>query len=265
MIDNSSSDDRVELRNANKSRRKGKAMVDMNHHSFQQQLRLARTDERKHIARELHDQVIQDLVGLHYQLSATCAGAEPDLAQQLTRLQEHVNGLIRKTRNLCGHMRAAPHSDAQRGADLIQAACAWIDTFTATCGFKLDIHVEGSVDDLIDPDAALCIFRVLQEALTNVYKHAQAKTVRVNIRICTDELALCVQDDGVGFCAASVIHPGHPHTHFGLLGMRERIERIDGSFEMQSALGQGTIIAAWAPCRYPLYHEHRTEEHYATV
>ncbi len=239
-------------------------MTEMQHHAFQQQLSLARLDERKHIARELHDQVIQDLVGLQFQLSAAHAGGETGQAQQLASMQDQVRRLIHKTRQLCGHMRTAAFgSGAQRGSDLVQAARAWLDSFAATCAFRLSVHVEGSTGSLIDPDAALCIFRVLQEALVNVQKHARAQSVAITIRICPDGLSLRVQDDGVGFCTASA---SQLENHFGLLGMRERLERLGGSFEVWSAPGQGTAIVAWAPCPLSSYHEHSTREvQHATV
>ncbi|HEU4323874.1 MAG TPA: sensor histidine kinase [Roseiflexaceae bacterium] len=239
-------------------------MTEMQHHAFQQQLSLARLDERKHIAHELHDQVIQDLVGLQFQLSAVRAGAETGQAQQLASIQDQVRRLIHKTRQLCGHMRTTVFGNgAQRGTDLVQAARAWLDSFAATCAFRLSVHVEGSTGALIDPDAALCIFRVLQEALVNVQKHARAQSVVITIHICPDGLSLHVQDDGVGFCTASA---GQLEGHFGLLGMRERLERLGGSFEVWSAPGQGTAIAAWAPCHHPSYQEHSTTEaQHATV
>lgn len=239
-------------------------MTEMQHHAFQQQLSLARLDERKHIARELHDQVIQDLVGLQFQISAAHAGADAGQAQQLASIHDQVRRLIHKTRQLCGHMRTAAFgSGAQRGTDLIQAARSWLDSFAATCPFRLTVHVEGSTADLIDPDAALCIFRVLQEALVNVKKHARAQSVTVTICMCPEKLALHVHDDGIGFC---IISAGQLENHFGLLGMRERLERLGGSFEIWSAPGQGTALAAWAPCRHPSYHEHSIREaQHATV
>jgi signal transduction histidine kinase len=89
---------------------------------------------------------------------------------------------------------------------------------------------------------AVGLFRILQEALTNVMRHAQAHTVELTLELAGDELCLTVSDDGVGFVAAE----GRP-TSFGLVGMRERVLIMGGRLELESEPGEGTSLKVWVP------------------
>ena len=96
---------------------------------------------------------------------------------------------------------------------------------------------------VVGTDAALCLFRVAQEALNNVARHAGVRAATVTLRQMDDGLLLAVSDDGVGF------DPGHPGEgmHLGLASMRERVRLVHGTLDIESAPGQGTTILAWVP------------------
>jgi signal transduction histidine kinase len=108
------------------------------------------------------------------------------------------------------------------------------------------LHVWVNLDPLpaaLSEDTALCLFRVAQEALNNVARHAGARMATVRLREADGGLLLAVSDDGVGFEPAST----GKGMHLGLAGMRERLRLVDGSLDIESAPGQGTTIVAWVP------------------
>jgi signal transduction histidine kinase len=99
------------------------------------------------------------------------------------------------------------------------------------------------VPKAVGKDAALCLFRVAQEALNNVVHHARARTANVDLRPMDGGLLLAVRDDGVGFDPAG---PG-AGRHLGLASMRERVQLVGGTLDVESAPGQGTAVVAWVP------------------
>ena len=103
----------------------------------------------------------------------------------------------------------------------------------------------GPLPHALDKEAALCLFRVAQEALSNVARHAGACCATVTLRQIGDGLVLAVSDDGVGF------EPGHAGKgmHLGLASMRERVRLVRGTLDIESASGQGTKVIAWVPIK----------------
>ena len=100
-----------------------------------------------------------------------------------------------------------------------------------------------SLPDVVGADVALCLFRVAQEAVTNVARHSGARTVGVTLRQVDGGLLLAVSDDGVGFDPES----SDRRRSLGLASMRERIRLVNGTLDIESAPGQGTVIVAWVP------------------
>jgi signal transduction histidine kinase len=101
---------------------------------------------------------------------------------------------------------------------------------------------------LIPPHAALCLFRVAQEALRNVARHASARAVEVSMRDLDGGLQLAVRDDGVGFAPALQ----RERPSLGLASMRERVHLLEGEFDIESAPGHGTTVVAWVPLKETL-------------
>jgi signal transduction histidine kinase len=110
------------------------------------------------------------------------------------------------------------------------------------------VHVTGEPVAL-PQDAELALYRVAQEALTNVAKHAGATKVRVTLTYLDDALLLDVADNGVGFSAESRTTPDSPADGYGLIGMRRRAERVGGRLTIESVPGSGTTVNLWVPLR----------------
>lgn len=200
----------------------------------------AQEDERAMLARELHDDVTQRLAVLaidvgRAELAAPAGGAVTETMQavrgELMRLSEDVHALAYQL-----------HPSILQELGLAEA-------LRAECERRLR-QIGPDVSTKLDPlpaevgkDAALCLFRVAQEALNNVARHAGARSARVTLRPMDGGLLLAVRDDGVGF------DPEHPRERMqlGLVSMRERMRLVNGTLDIESAPGRGTTIIAWVP------------------
>jgi signal transduction histidine kinase len=128
---------------------------------------------------------------------------------------------------------------------LIPALEAFMKSFTKQTGLRTNLTAFAAVERL-DTSKRTVLFRVAQEALTNVARHAQASRVEVIIQKQQDGVCMKIKDDGKSFRVDRVMH-GKGGKHLGLLGMRERLEMISGSFEIESTPGNGTTITAKIP------------------
>lgn len=211
---------------------------------YQREVVRAREEERKRIARELHDQLIQALVGLKYQIVGLkpFAGAEPingDQHEQITHLHAEIGDLIQTTRSLCNDLRP-PALDL----GLIPSIRSLVSRFQQTNGITVHLHLDGDRHTVIPEDVALCLFRCTHEALTNIARHAAAENAYVYIGVDAARVTLKVKDDGQGFVLPERLGSLMEMQHFGLVSMRERVELLHGAFTIQSGLGQGTEVAA---------------------
>ena len=132
---------------------------------------------------------------------------------------------------------------------LIPALHSFMDKFTTRTGIRTRLTASGEVEQL-DMARRTALFRVAQEALTNVARHAKASQVEVSIRKVPEGMCMRVADDGKSFRVKRVIE-SRGRKHLGLLGMRERLEMVGGGFAIESAPGQGTVIQALIPRRKP--------------
>lgn len=203
---------------------------------------IAQEEERARIARELHDETAQtltaftlDLATLRTKLPENPAGFE--LVNRLQNLSRQMSqGLYRMVHDL----RPAQLDDL----GLIPAIQYLIDEGQAHTGLVVDLEIKGSRQRM-DPLVETVLFRVVQEALTNVSRHAN--TQHVDIRFSFDEhrVTLSVEDEGDGFDLSKLHKDGRG---WGLAGMRERTESVGGEFNIQSTQGTGTIIEVTIPC-----------------
>lgn len=199
----------------------------------------AREEERLQVARDLHDQVIQSLVGCSYMLSDMGATLGDTASAPVGQLQQALRQVQSELRHICAGLRPP----AIRRLGLAAVARAWARDVERRAPFRVSFEVDGD-DTLLGEDVALCVFRVLQEALANAHKHAQARHVAVSLRIDPGCIALTVRDDGVGFCADRHADELAEGQHFGLIGMRERLEILGGELAIESAPGRGTSVRA---------------------
>lgn len=205
------------------------------------QLLAAREEERKRVARDLHDQTVQALVGLNYQISSVKKHKDPVLWQELNALQGEVLRILAEVRQLCSDLRP-PGLDAMGLAPAIRSRLAVLHA-------QPGLQVEFSADDDFELSEAgsLCLYRVFQEALVNVQKHAQADHVSIYLKHEADWAVLVVEDDGRGFTLPAKLEEFSQKKHFGLVGLKEQLEAAGGSLEIVSAPDRGCRLAARLP------------------
>ncbi|CAG0935418.1 two-component system, NarL family, sensor histidine kinase ComP [Thermoflexales bacterium] len=207
------------------------------------QILSAGEEERKRVARELHDQIIQELVGLNYHLSELRASPFAPEATHASQLQDEVRRILGEVRRICTDLRP-PALDS---LGLISAVRSRLREMEKLAAFEIVFNCDSDdIQDLPD-ETALCTYRVLQEALLNVQKHAAAKRIEVTLRLSPDQIELIVQDDGRGFYVPSRLGQLTDESHFGLVGLSERLELLSGTLNIISTPGQGTQLKASLP------------------
>jgi signal transduction histidine kinase len=197
---------------------------------------LAVSRERNRLARELHDTVAHTLSGLAVQLDAVTA-----LWQQMpprARLMlEHALSITRsgldETRRALQALRATPLEDMGLSLAIRDLA----ERTTVRSGLRLKLALVDHVGD-VSPEVEQCYYRVAQEALENVIRHANARSVSVSLQREGRQLVLQVADDGTGFAAES----DRERDQLGIRGMRERAELIGGQLQVRSSKGEGTVV-----------------------
>lgn len=208
------------------------------------QIVVAREEERKRLARNLHDNTIQALVGLNYRLAHTRRQAGVEAMAQLVALQEEVRTILGEVRGVCLELRP-PALDT---LGLVPALQSHITEVTAQAPLQIRLEAAALNGREIPDVVALTLYRFLQEALRNVQKHAAARTVAVELEITADErLVLTVTDDGCGFRPPEKLSTLTQDHHFGLVGLQEQVEAIGGTMQVCSAPGGGCTLLAAVP------------------
>jgi signal transduction histidine kinase len=199
--------------------------------------------ERERIAHDMHNGVIQFLVGALYEVQA----AKDALATNPERVQERLETALdlmqqveAETRRTIYHLRP-PILDAK---GLVPALRQYVSQYQELAGLPCTLHVSGTPRRLTS-DAEVAIYRVVQEALHNVQSHAQATTVEILARFAPRGLWLMIRDNGQGFDPANVT--SNVDRHLGLIGMRERIESVGGECDIESEPGVGTSVVIRTP------------------
>jgi signal transduction histidine kinase len=201
---------------------------------------LRATDEQRlHLAAELHDGPVQGLAALGLRLSRLgrrLRGGDPDGAEALLGgLEEHLAREIAGLRRLVGELR--PPVLDQFGLET--ALRRHVEAFQAEAG--VDCLVDADLGRPLAPELETVLYRVTQESLANVGKHANAAHVRISLGADNGLVRLLISDDGVGFDPSKAPRLA-ADGHFGLAGMRERVEMVGGRFQVESHPGQGTTI-----------------------
>lgn len=206
-----------------------------------QSLVTAQEDERANLARELHDQAGQSLTSLLIRLKAMENLCQDDkLEENLYKMQEVVADTINRIRDLSYQLRPPSLEEFGFGT----AIHALAEEMTSQSDLK--IKIKEKLQQEIPPDLALVLYRIVQEGLTNILRHAQAKQVKIHLSQAGNLVHLSLEDDGQGFDPAE-IYPQEGKQHLGLISMHERAELIGGMMEMYSAPGEGTMIKVQVP------------------
>jgi signal transduction histidine kinase len=201
-------------------------------------------DERKKISRELHDVIAQTLTGINVRLATLKKEARLNttgLDRNIARTQLLVEQSVDIVHQFARELRPAALDDL----GLIPALHSAIKSFSARTGIHTRLTAFAGVEDL-DTTRRTVLFRVSQEALNNVSRHAKASRAEVRIEKLSDCIRMTVKDDGRSFNVERALL-SKDGKHLGLLGMRERIEMVGGAFAVESAPGFGTTITARIP------------------
>jgi signal transduction histidine kinase len=199
--------------------------------------------ERARLAREIHDTLAQSFVGISSQLEAVVS--ELPAGQSAARL--HLDMARKMARHSITEARRSIldlRSSVLEGQNLADALRSGAQVWTA--GSRVTVEVEAFTEDASLPDEVeQHLLRIAQEAVSNVLKHAKAGRIWIKLDAGAETVSLTVRDDGQGFELRDTFSPSE--GHFGLIGMRERAERLGGEFRLTSELGQGTCVEVTVP------------------
>ena len=196
----------------------------------------AREDERRHIARELHDELGQRLTALKMELSSL--HPEPSGDGRVSSMLEMLDETVASVRRIAADLRPLMLDDLG-----LNAAIEWLAR-DASRRMGVDIKVRlGEGDPPLGDRAAIALYRMVQEALTNVARHAQATEAQIETREHEGALRLTVQDNGIGFPASATQKEGS----FGLMGIRERAYMLGGRMEVDNPPAGGGRLTVWLP------------------
>jgi PAS domain S-box-containing protein len=196
-----------------------------------QRLLTVQEEERRHLARELHDEIGQALTGLQLQLAATRGRAD-----SLEEAEQIVQELTTRVRELSMDLR--PSTLDTLG--LLPTLLTHMERYQARTGLRIDLRHLG-VDRRFSPEVEITAYRVVQEALTNIVRHARASSATVQLLADERTLSLAIRDDGQGFELSTSSSVG------GLGGMQERVELLGGTLTVEAAPGGGALVMAELP------------------
>lgn len=203
------------------------------------QMEAVREEERKRIAREVHDELGQTLAALRLELSTLKRDLTRKQPESVTRVQSMVS-LVDRAMKTARHVISSLRPPVlDLGVKAALAALA--GDFSSHTGIAARLNWSGD-DIALDERRAVAVFRIAQEALTNIGRHAQANTASISVQASSDRLLIEIADDGVGFQAG-----GSRGRSFGLAGIRERVLMLDGTVAIESKPGAGTRIRVGIP------------------
>jgi len=201
-------------------------------------------DERARLAREIHDTLAQGFVGISSQLDAV-AMCLPDEASPTRQYLDLARRMARHSLTEARRSVMDLRSAALEGQDLATAIESGTRLWTAGSGVQVDVTVEDGTPGELPEEMEQHLLRIAQEAITNVLKHANAKRIWVKLHAEARKLCLRIGDDGRGFVQDDVFQTRG--GHFGLIGMRERAERLGGELHLSSHPGEGTEVEVTVP------------------
>jgi two-component system sensor histidine kinase DegS len=203
------------------------------------------TEERTRIACEIHDGLVQSLAGVGFKLELSQQLIRKDPKASLATLRESKEQLkhaIHEARQVIFNLRPLQYDKME----LIPALTNYLKSYETQYRIKTDFTVSGD-EQILFPRTKIFLFRIVQEALSNVVQHAKADRVSVRLAIDLDRLRVTITDNGVGFDMQQVLHHPEKWDHFGVRGILERAKLVGGEAKIDSKKGRGTSIAVDVP------------------
>jgi signal transduction histidine kinase len=210
--------------------------------SFSRRVEEAHEIERRHLARELHDQIGQALTAAKINTDIVRSNASPDLVPRLDETATILDRLLQETRQISLDLRPPLLDDL----GLVAALRWYVDQQAARAGLLAKFSADPWADE-VPPHVQTACFRLAQEAITNALRHARATTLKVELRRAHASLRLLVQDDGVGFDVSPTAKRAERGASFGLVGMKERAALAGGRTRIVSYSGRGTTVDIHLP------------------
>lgn len=206
----------------------------------------AQEEERQRVAREIHDGPAQSMsnIVLKAEICERLVDNEPDKAkEELKNLKSVVRDTLQDVRKIIYNLRPMSLDDL----GLIPTLQRFVTTYQEESRTRVSFKTRGSFEE-IKPVISLTVFRLVQEAVNNIKKHAQAKNVSINLEFLKEEVKLYISDDGKGFDVSAVKPKSDDISGgFGLISMKERVELLNGKFEICSTIGKGTKLSITVP------------------
>jgi signal transduction histidine kinase len=213
----------------------------------------AQEEERRRIARELHDQMGQNLTALNVGLKSLLASqSRAGLGSRVQRLQELATQTARDLHRVAVELRPAALDDL----GLVKAIRALTETWSTRYGIDVDFEAGQYQPAGISSETETILYRIIQEALNNAAKHSGATRVALVLRRTADDVHAIIEDDGCGFNARLASQSGNGSGHLGLLGIQERLGMVGGSLKVESAPERGATLIV----RIPIPKAHEKEE-----
>ena len=209
--------------------------------NLSEHLQRVRERERTRIAREVHDELGQFLTALKIDLACLgqgLGGRGDDLSEQVEGMTRKIDGAIQTVRKICSELRPSILEDFG-----LPATIEWnLEDFQKRTGIRCTAKIDPSIPE-VEKRLALVVFRIFQEAITNVLRHAEATAVRVTLRRDRENLTLKVSDNGKGISKKSLSSPGS----LGIIGIRERVRFWNGGLQFKSVRNRGTTMIVSIP------------------
>jgi two-component system sensor histidine kinase DegS len=203
------------------------------------------TEERTRIACEIHDGLVQSLAGVNFKLDLCQQLIRKDPKASLATLKESKAQLklaIQEARQVIFNLRPLHYERME----LIPALTNYLKSYQTQSRVHADFSVSGD-EQILVPRTKIFLFRIVQEALSNVQKHARADRVSIRLEIEADLLRVSISDDGVGFDMETVLRDPEKWDHFGIKGILERARLVGGEGRIESKKGRGTTIIVEVP------------------
>ncbi|HEX9926657.1 MAG TPA: ATP-binding cassette domain-containing protein [Anaerolineae bacterium] len=212
----------------------------------QRRLLTQREQERKRLARELHDQVIQDLLSVNYQLEeleTSHNGASSEQAEELQDVRHSIRQLVEEVRRICGNLRPPTIDSLGLGAAIQSYTRDWTERTDIPLTLDLDLKL-GRLPEATE----LSIFRIVQESLNNVRKHSEACAVEISVKHTSPRmLMISIADNGQGLADDFDLSALPAQGHYGLLGISERVAVLGGRLKLQNQHSGGLLLQVEIP------------------
>ena len=216
--------------------------------ALQRQVFRSRQEERKRLARDLHDRTIQALVGVNYQLAEARAQMDAEAGSKLAPVMKTLRATLTDLRQVCASLRP-PALDA---LGLVPAIQSRVAELRAQVAFEIELDIDERLENTeVSDDTAMCIYNFFHEGIMNVQKHAGADWALLSMQLTEEnQTMIAVEDDGQGFVPPAKLERLVEQRHFGLVGLQEQVEAAGGQVCVESSPGHGCRLTASLPLEY---------------